>query len=297
MDKFNSNDQLGIFEQSKLINENARLIGEKQELENRYILVSSKINHLKNSIKNLNHDVRSPIGAIIGMIDLFNVEDKDKVEVDTQDLMMMRESAQSLLDLINSSLEDQDIHERMNIDRVLSSVISEINRLYLPMAQNKGVSLSMDSHIDTEIHLPSNFFINLIQIVGNLIGNAIKFTPRNGSVHVVFKLDRNEYPSMLNMTVADSGKSMSAGQVSAFNLGKPVERSKGTNGEESYGLGLQHVIQMVSEDDGQILVKSGMGLGSKFSLSFPISENNLTLDNVAHSTTKNGTVTVKSSQS
>lgn len=98
---------------------------------------------------------------------------------------------------------------------------------------------------------------------------------------------------MLNMTVTDTGKSMSAGQVSDFNLGKPVARSKGTNGEQSYGLGLQHVIQMVSEDDGQILVKSGIGLGSKFSVSFPISENNLTLKNIDHSIVKNGAESVE----
>lgn len=281
MDKCSNTDRSEIFKQNKLIQDNVRLIDEKQELENRYILVSSKINHLKNSIKNLNHDVRSPIGAITGMIDLLIIEDKDKIEVHTQDLRMIQESAKSLLDLINSTLEDQDIHDSMNIDRILSSVISEINRLYLPMAHNKGISLSMDSQIDTEIHLPPHFFINLIQIIGNLIGNAIKFTPTKGSVSVVFTLDRDENPSMLNMTVTDTGKSMSANQVSAFNLGKPVRRSKGTNGEQSYGLGLQHVIQMVSEDDGHILVKSGIGSGSRFSLSFPLSKNNLTLKNAA----------------
>lgn len=292
MDKCRNKDRPEIFEQNKLIQDNARLIVEKQELENRYILVSSKINYLKNSLKNLNHDVRSPIGAITGMVDLLIRDDKDKIEVHSQDLRMIQESAKSLLDLINSTLEEQDIHESMNIDRILSSVISEINRLYLPMAHNKGISLSMDSQIDTEIHLPSHFFINLIQIIGNLIGNAIKFTPTKGSVRVVFTLDRDENPGMLNMTVTDTGKSMSAGQVSAFNLGKPVRRSKGTNGEQSYGLGLQHVIQMVSEDDGHILVKSGIGSGSKFSLSFPLSENSLTLKNVAHSYVENGTESV-----
>lgn len=292
MDKRIKKDRSGKPEQNEQYQDDARLMDEVQELENRYILASSKINHLKNSIKNLNHDVRSPIGAITGMIELLLINDKDRIEVNTKDLMMIKDSAASLLDLIKSTLEDQETHESVNIDRILSSVISEINRLYLPMAQNKGVSLSMNSQIDTEIHLPSHFFINLIQIIGNLIGNAIKFTPDKGSVNVVFRLDRSENPSMLNMTVTDTGKSMSIGQVSAFNLGEPVRRSKGTNGEKSYGLGLKHVLQMVSEDDGQILVKSGIGSGSKFSLSFPLSENNLTLKNIAHTTVKNGTSVV-----
>lgn len=220
-------------DQKKQLQNFARLVDDHYELENRYTLISSKINHLKNCIKYLNHDVRSPIGAITGMIDLLLVKDKDLIEVHTQDLMIIKQSANSLLDLINGTLEEQDIHDSMNIDRILSSVITEINRLYLPMAKNKGVSLSMISQIDTEIHLPPDFFINLIQITGNLIGNAIKFTPAKGSVDVVFSLDRDEDPSMLNMTVTDTGKSMTTGQVSAFNLGNPVARSIGTNGEKS----------------------------------------------------------------
>lgn len=296
MDK-RSKERPKKYDQKKQIQNIARLIDEKQELENRYTLISSKINHLKNSIKNLNHDVRSPIGAITGMIDLLLIKDKDQIEVHTQDLIMIKDSAKSLLDLINGTLEEQDIHDSMNIDRVLSSVITEINRLYLPMAHNKGISLTMNTQIDKEIQLPPNFFINLIQIIGNLIGNAIKFTPAKGSVDVVFTLDVAENPSTLNMTVTDTGKSMSAGQVSAFNKAKPVARSIGTNGEQSYGIGLQHVIKMVSEGDGRILVKSDNGSGSKFSLSFPLSENNLTLKNVSHSTIKNDTVFVNGSPS
>jgi signal transduction histidine kinase len=137
----------------------------------------------------------------------------------------------------------------------------EINRLYLPMAQNKGISLSMSTQIDLEIQLLPNFFNNLIQITGNLVANAIKFTPSKGSVDVLLTLDDEENHSILNMTVSDTGQGMSPDQVSAFNQGKPVARSMGTNGEEGFGIGLQHVIEMVSEDGGRIVVKSEKGSG------------------------------------
>lgn len=278
----------------------ARLNDEKQELEKKYMLVSSKLDLLKNRMQNLNHDLRSPLGGITGMIDLLLKKYKDQIDVQSRNLIMIKESAQSIFDLINGTLVVDDtqksLKENIKIDRILSSVMLETNRLYLPMAQNKGISLSLSTQIDTEIQFPPNFFISLIQITGNLVANAIKFTPSNGSVYVVFTLDADENQSRLNMTVADTGKSMSPDQVSAFNQNKPVARSMGTNGEQSFGIGLQHVIQMVSEDDGRILVKSEKGLGSIFSLSFPLSDENLTRKDASHFIVENGAVILNGSQ-
>jgi len=279
----------------------ARLNDEKQELEKKYMLVSSKLDLLKNRMQNLNHDLRSPLGGITGMIDLLLKKYKDQIDVQTRNLNMIKESAQSIFDLINGSLGVEDtqksLNENIKIDRVLSSVIFETNRLYLPMAQNKGISLSLSTQIDTEVQFPPNLYISLIQITGNLIANAIKFTPSNGSVYVVFNLDADENQSIiLNMTVADTGKSMSPDQVSAFKQNKPVARSMGTNGEQGFGIGLQHVIQMVSEVDGRILVKSEKGLGSIFSLSFPLSDENLTRKDTSHFIVKNGEVILNGSQ-
>lgn len=276
-------------------------VDENQELENKYLLVHSELDLLKKSIKNLKHDLRNPLFAIIGIVDVMIIEDKDQIEVQTCDLIMIKESAESLLNLLNGALVIRDtqknLKESVNINRNLSSVITEINRLYLLMAQNKGISLSLRSQIDTEIQLSPNFFIKLIQITGNLVANAVKFTPSNGSVDVVFNLDVVDNHSILNMTVADTGKSMSPDQISAFNQGKPVPRSMGTNGEQGLGIGLQHVIQMVSEYAGRILVKSEKGLGTEFSLSFPLPDKYLNRKNGLHSIVKNGTVLHNGSQS
>ncbi len=287
-------------DQVKRLQNNDRLVEELRVLQNKHIQVSSKLDHLKNRLKNLNHDLRSPLGGITGMLDLLIIEDKDLIEVQTRDLIMIRESAQSLLNLINGTLigwETQNsVKESMNIDRKLSSVIIEINRLYLPMAQNKGISLSLKSQINTDIALPSIFFINLIQITGNLITNAVKFTPPNGSVDVVFTLDTNENYSILNMTVTDTGKSMSPDQISAFNQGKPIARSMGTNGEQGFGIGLQHVKQMVSEENGRIFIESGNDSRTVFSLSFPLPDKNLTRYRGSYSIVKNGAVLLNGSK-
>jgi signal transduction histidine kinase len=289
---------------SRLFEENqeiARLFEENQELEKKYNLASSKLDHLENRMQNLKHDLRGPLSGITGMLDLLIIEDKDQVKIQTSHLIMIKKSAQSILDLVNGTLvvegTENSLKKNLNIDRILSSVMVEINRLYLPMAQNKGITLSMSTQIDTEIQLLPNFFTDLIQITGNLVANAIKFTPANGSVDVLFTLDAEDNHSILNMTVSDTGKGMSPDQVSAFNQGKPVARSMGTNGEQGFGIGLQHVIEMVFEENGRIVVESEKGLGTLFSLSFPLPGKNLTRKSMSHFIVKNGTVAYNGQQS
>jgi signal transduction histidine kinase len=205
------------------------------------------------------------------------------------------------MDLVNSTPLEGDtyksLNRTMNFDRTLFSAIVEINRLYLPLALNKGVSLSLSNQTDAEIMLSPNFFNNLIQIIGNLVANAIKFTSPGGSVDVVFTMVDEKGRTVLNVTVSDTGKGMSPIQISAFNRGKPVTRSVGTNGEESFGIGLQHVKKMVSEFDGHIVLKSEIGTGTIFSLTFPLSDHNITRESTALSAATNGILPFNGSQS
>ncbi|WP_340105851.1 sensor histidine kinase [Rhodohalobacter sp. 8-1] len=298
MDK-HKNDSSIKSDQEKQLRNIARLVDDHYELEEKYIQVLSELDLLKSRMKNLNHDIRSPLGGITGMMDLLIIEEDDIVKVRTSDLNIIKESAQSLLNLVNGTLlvgESQKEGGSKNIDRKLSSAMLEINRLYLPMAQNKDLSLSLRTYIDTEIRLTPDFYINLIQIAGNLVSNAVKFTPSGGSVNVVFTLDEGDDQTTLNITVVDSGKGMLPDQVSAFNQGKPVERANGTNGEQSFGIGLQHVKKMVSDEDGHIDVKSDKNSGTIFSLSFPLPDNNLNRINTSSFTLKDGALLLNGSQ-
>lgn len=296
----NKNDRSIKSDQTKQLHKISWWVDENQDLENNYVQLSSKLDLLKKRVQNLKHDLRNPLSGISGMIDLIIIEGKDQIEVQTSDLLLIKESAESLLDLINGALVIEDnqnnLKEGVNIDRNLSSVITEVRRLYLPMAQNKDISLSLKSQIDTEIQLQPNFFINLIQITGNLVANAVKFTPSKGSVDVVFNLNVDKNYNTLNMTVTDTGKGISPDQVSAFNQGKPIRKSMGTNGEPGFGIGLQHIIHMVSEYSGRIFLESEIDSGTTFSISFPIPYKNSDRKNGAYSIVKNGSTLVNGSQ-
>lgn len=260
-------------EQFKLI---AHAVVQTLESDSSYSSISNKFDSLSDSLHKLNHDVRSPINGIIGMTDLL-IEDKDRIEVLTQDIIMIKESAESIIGMIDGVLTtkvNQTNSEKLPDKDSLANILETIKRLYRPQAQNKNLTLSLTNQLDTKINVPYYLSINLLQIIGNLVSNAIKFTPEKGSIEVNFSGSTAGNQNFLNITVTDNGKSMSSDQVSAFNNGKPIARSMGTNGEKSFGIGLQHVIQIVSEEGGTISVTSGRGNGTQFSMTIPISARN-----------------------
>lgn len=295
------NDQLHKSDKTEQLKNITQVNGRNIELEKKYKLISSRMEYLNNDMQNLKHDLQSPLGGIIAMLDILISDEKDQVDVENRDLKMIKDSAQSLLDLVNENFsirdELQSEKKSTNIDRSLTSAMKEIHRLYLPMAKNKAINLMLSNRIETEIELQSNLFLNLIQITGNLIANAVKFTPTGGTVKVDFTLGAEDDRSMLHMSVSDTGKSMSADQVSAFNEGKPVARSLGTDREEGSGIGLQHVKQMVFEVNGRIAVKSKKGSGTTFPLSFPLPGVNLHKKGAFHFATKIKSLFLNGSQS
>ena len=104
----------------------------------------------------------------------------------------------------------------MHIDRKPTTVINVIDRIYQPIAQKMGVSLLLRNEINIEIQLPPRFFINLIQITGNLIAYAIKFSSPNGFVDVVFDIDADKDHSTLIMTITGSEHIISSNLVKLF---------------------------------------------------------------------------------
>ena len=300
MDK-DARDGANDSEQNKQLRNIARLVDDHYELEKKYIQVLSELDLLKKQLKNLNHDIQSPIGGITGMIDLLIDESTGKINVQSSDLTMIKESAKSILHLVYGTFSAEHLKknpiENSRGDRLLSSAMMEINHLYLPMAQNKSISLSMRTQIDKEIQLQPNFYTNLIRISGNLVANAIKFTPSKGSVDVVFTLNVVDNHSFLIISVSDTGENMSPGQIKSFDQGKPVARSRGTNGEKSVGIGLHHVKKMVSEENGHIEVTSEKGNGTLFFISFPLPATRFPRLSTSHLIVENGTISHNGHQS
>jgi signal transduction histidine kinase len=251
------------------------------ESEFRHRIASEELDTLRDHVKKLNHDVHSPVSGIIMMADLL-IEDIEEVKVQALDIQMIKESAQSIVDIINGVMASWDADknkEKLLKSVPLSNVLDKIETLYKPLAQNKNLSLSVINQTDINLRVPYYFSIKLVRIIGNLVSNAVKFSPENGSVEVLISRQSKLNRSMLNITISNSGKSISLKQIAAFNSGDPVARSNETDGEMGFGLGLQHVHQMITEEGGSVTIETENGSGTRFSISLPLPTNE---KNTAH---------------
>lgn len=107
------------------------------------------------------------------------------------------------------------------------------------------------------------------QIVGNLLNNAIKFTPEDGSIKLYVKKLDLERP-MIELTVEDSGIGIPDDKLKDLFTGKDSIRREGTSGEASTGLGMFIIKKYLTLLKGIILVKSEIGKGTQFKIKFPV---------------------------
>jgi signal transduction histidine kinase len=245
------------------------------EGEYRYNNVAGELKKLKATMHKLNHDITSPINGIILMAGLL-IDETEEGSDQAEEFNMIKESAETLYDIINRGLTsaDTDLHEEMLLEKKpLSNILEKLEALYYPLTLDKKLSNSFEYQLEREILIPFEFSIKLIRIIGNLVSNAVKFTPENGSVDVIFNETGRRDRTLLNITVKDTGRSMSAGQITSFNSGKPVARTVVNGNDESYGTGLQHVHQMISEEGGSVNIESGTSSGTIFSISLPLPSN------------------------
>jgi len=241
---------------------------------------SGELKSMKKNLHRLNHDVRSPINGITGLADLL-IEDKEEISVRTRDILLIKNAAQTVVEIINDTLVSGDLEEnreKIVEKKKLSDVLDKINKLFYPLAQNKNVTLSLINQTNNKIEIPFNFSIKLLRIVGNLVSNAIKFSSTNSTVHVLFTDTGKRDPVTLDISVNNTGDRMSSEQIHSFNSGDPVARTIGHGENKSFGLGLQHVHQMVTEEGGSVEVENREVSKTSFSIILPIPKNDIEKD-------------------
>ncbi|WP_138431289.1 GAF domain-containing sensor histidine kinase [Fodinibius saliphilus] len=242
----------------------ADIIVKQLEITRKFEQAASGYYELKDSFHKLSHDLRSPINGIVGIAETLKQEDETPTK---EDLSMIKECAESVIEEIDSMLSIVDNREQNPKRRreiQLKKLADKIERLYKPQAKKKNISLQFNYEVGEEAEIGHQTFTKLIQIVGNLVANAIKFSNGGGTVTVCFQKSPE---ACLEITVTDDGIGMNVKQIKAFNSGDLVKQSEGTEGEASFGVGLQHVRTMIEELGGKISVSSEEGEGSCFTIS------------------------------
>ena len=217
----------------------------------------------------VSHDIRTPANAISLLAELIRrTATNPAMAADVPDLAReLHGSAVSLVNLLSDVLDlarfDSDKVELQETEFSLTSLLEEERKQLLPLARQKGIEF------DVELPPESLFLradrIKLARILGNLIGNAIKFT-ETGQVRV--GANRNGDGS-LHLFVSDTGIGIAPEDLQHifdefFQLRNPErDRAKGS------GLGLTICKRLVDAMGGKLLVESIPGQGSRFTVTLP----------------------------
>jgi len=217
------------------------------------------------------HDLKNPFNAIIGFSSLLTEEwnefdDDDKISM----ISSIKSSSEGAYELLMNLLEWSRLHVgKMAFDPEFieySSLIRLNFSLLKTGAEKKNIKLQSIGVCDKMIWADPNMIKTVIR---NLITNAIKFTPENGTI-LAECYKSMELPGMIVLSIKDSGVGIPEEEANElFNLTKS-HSTTGTEGETGTGIGLVLCKEFIEKNKGKIWVESQVGSGSTFHIALPM---------------------------
>jgi signal transduction histidine kinase len=211
------------------------------------------------------HDLRTPLATVKGYIELVRM-DGIVTERQEEDLVGITRAADQMKSLIEDLLElsrleqlEELARERIYLDRTIENSINTLT----PLARSKKVDLVLDQ-AERDLLVEGNSVL-LSRAVGNLLDNAIKYTPEGGEVHV--RLGQNNGHALIS--VVDNGPGIQARDLPRV-FEKFYRARPELDGVPGSGLGLAIVKTITEQHGGQVWAESRPNEGSTFTMSIPI---------------------------
>jgi signal transduction histidine kinase len=211
------------------------------------------------------HDLRSPLGNILSSLDVVQASIPPESETEQTLLTIATRSALRMSRMVDSLLDLRRLEAgQMTLTRDqtdIATLTSEAIEQVLPIAEGKGIVLQKDISprlpmVDVDIDMIRRVIINLIE-------NAVKYTPGQGSVTVGARTGAQE----MTITVNDTGPGIPPGEHQRiFSKFARLQREAAPKG---LGLGLAFCKLAVEAHGGRIWVDSAPGKGATFSFTLP----------------------------
>ena len=224
-------------------------------------------------LSNMSHEIRTPMNAIIGL-DNIALNNPDIPAETREQLLKIGGSAQHLLSIINDILDMSRIESgRMVIgseEFSLGKTLEQVNTIIGGQCRDKG--LVYECHVVGDV---GDYYIGddmkLRQVLINILGNAVKFTPEGGSVAFDIEgLARYDGKTTLKFTISDTGIGMSEEFLPRIFDTFSQEDSSSTNRYGSTGLGMPITKNLVEMMNGSIDVASAKGEGTTFTVTLTL---------------------------
>lgn len=224
-----------------------------------------ELDELKTSFfTDVSHELRTPLTLMHGpAIELQNDQPGNRlIKLMVDNLTKLRSLVDELLDI--QKLEAQKMKPTI-VRGDVSGYLRMLVESFSSLAESKKVNLQLVQHQKSFMGCYDEQM--LLKIVNNLMSNALKFTPSEGSVRVDVAI--NENPARLNFSVTNSGEEIEEGQLSRI-----FDRFyKGSNGNyEGTGIGLALIKELATVLKGEVSASSSQAEGTCFQVSIPIDE-------------------------
>lgn len=242
----------------------ARLTAEKEKQN------AEKANQAKSHfLTNMSHDIRTPMNAIVGMTDIakYHIDDKNRV---MECLQVINASSTQLFQLLNNVLDLSEIEtlglKLKEIPFNLAELMENIEVVVWQSARNKKINLSFRLDIKNGNLIGDH--VRLRQILMNIIGNSVKFTPIEGNITISVTQVDNKLDDYANFVfeIEDNGVGMS--QEFADKIFNRYEREENSSTEkvEGNGIGMSIAKGIADAMGATIKVQSKLGVGTKFTI-------------------------------
>lgn len=225
-------------------------------------------------LSNMSHDIRTPMNAIIGFTTLALNHISEQAMVKTY-LDKIKSSSNHLLSLINDVLDMSRIESgKMKINKTVSTVekiVGDVDTVMQSQIQMKHLEYSLikRGNLTRPVMMDG---LRLNQILINIVGNAVKYTPEYGKVQFMI----TEMPSISDNTssyqfrIKDNGIGMSKKFLEKIFTPFERDENKAIAKIQGTGLGLAITKSLVDIMEGSIFVKSEEGKGSEFLVCFDL---------------------------
>lgn len=243
---------------------------QEAKLKEAYIVAEEANKAKTDFLNNMSHDIRTPMNVILGYNELMKLYLTDPILVDYQH--KIEQSGKLLLSIINNVLDMSRIESgKMVVEEraeQIGLVVEEIENVFESSAQEKNIVFTTSVDVDHTHVLWDGFKVR--EILMNLVGNAFKYTPEGGHITIDVKelnCTRSGYVR-IQTQVKDTGVGMSEDYLPTLFDSFSREYNTTIGKVSGTGLGMAIVKNLVDMMDGDICVKSKVGEGTCFTVTF-----------------------------
>ena len=255
----------------KILFQKKEIVQQKEELEVKNNQLN-QINATKDKlISIIGHDLRNPVSALTSLAEMLQTMYKSLSEKDIAQIVGHIQSSSTSLKLLVNNLLDWALVQNKHVEPQLKKVqvwkeVEECFKLLKLHADGKGIMFNNLCNEADFVQADKNM---LQTVFRNLVGNAVKFTPKGGSISI--SSERTEKGELL-VTITDTGVGMTQEKIDQLHKNQLIGTTAGTSNEKGTGLGLVIVREFIEANQGSLEITSIPNQGTKFKIYLPVAE-------------------------